>query len=95
MYALGPDEQTGADVRMKYRVVKKLVLLTDGERRRPYLGVDRLKRRARALGAIDESRRALAQDPANIYLNNHLAKAKQQKLALLRQAAAIASTRGS
>lgn len=45
--------------------------------------------------AIDESRRALAQDPANIYLNNHLAKAKQQKLALLRQAAAIASTRGS
>jgi len=45
--------------------------------------------------AIDESRRALAQDPANIYLNNHLARAKQQKLTLLRQATAIASTRGS
>ena len=45
--------------------------------------------------AIDESRRALAQDPANIYLNNHLAEAKQQKLTLLRQATAIASTKGS
>jgi anti-sigma factor RsiW len=45
--------------------------------------------------AIDQSRRALEQDPANIYLNNHLAEAKQQKLTLLRQATAIASTKGS
>ena len=45
--------------------------------------------------AIDESRRALANDPANIYLNNHLAKSKQQKLMLLRQATALASTKGS
>jgi anti-sigma factor RsiW len=39
--------------------------------------------------AIDESRRALAADPANLYLNNHLADARQRKLALLRRAAAL------
>lgn len=44
--------------------------------------------------AIGQSRRALEQDPANIYLNNHLAQARQQKLSLLRRAAAIA-TKGS
>ena len=46
-------------------------------------------------GAIEESRRALEQDPANIYLNNHLARARQQKLSLLRRAAAIATAKGS
>lgn len=45
--------------------------------------------------AIDQSRRALEQDPANIYLNNHLAEARQQKLTLLRRATALASTKGS
>jgi tetratricopeptide (TPR) repeat protein len=44
--------------------------------------------------AIDQSRRALEQDPANIYLNNHLAEAKQRKLSLLRRATALASTKG-
>jgi Putative zinc-finger len=39
--------------------------------------------------AIDESRRALAEDPANVYLNNHLADARQRKLALLRRATAL------
>jgi tetratricopeptide (TPR) repeat protein len=39
--------------------------------------------------AIDESRRALAADPANVYLNNHLADARQRKLALLRRATAM------
>jgi tetratricopeptide (TPR) repeat protein len=40
--------------------------------------------------AIDDSRAALAKDPANVYLNNHLADARQRKLALLRGAAALA-----
>jgi hypothetical protein len=40
-------------------------------------------------GAIEQSRRALAADPANAYLNNHLASAQQRKLALLRRAAAL------
>ena len=39
--------------------------------------------------AIDESRRALAQDQDNVYLNNHLADARQRKLALLRRATAL------
>jgi anti-sigma factor RsiW len=39
--------------------------------------------------AIDQSRRALAGDPANVYLNNHLADARQRKLALLRRATAM------
>jgi len=39
--------------------------------------------------AIEQSRRALAGDPANVYLNNHLADARQRKLALLRRATAL------
>ena len=38
-------------------------------------------------GAIDECRRALETDPADVYLNTHLADARQRKLALLRWAA--------
>ena len=44
--------------------------------------------------AIDQSRRALAADPANVYLNNHLADARQRKLALLRRATAMVGTKG-
>ena len=40
--------------------------------------------------AIDQSRRALAADPANMYLNRHLADARQRKLSLLRRASALA-----
>lgn len=39
--------------------------------------------------AIDQSRRALAEDPENVYLNNHLGQARQRKLALLRRATAL------
>jgi hypothetical protein len=41
--------------------------------------------------AIDQSRRALANDPANTYLNRHLAGARQRKLALLRRASGFAA----
>jgi tetratricopeptide (TPR) repeat protein len=51
------------------------------------------------LGAIDRAiaqcRQALASDPASVYLNSHLADAKQRKLALLRRATALAATAGS
>ncbi len=40
--------------------------------------------------AIDQCRRALAADPANVYLNTHLADARQRKLTLLRKASALA-----
>jgi putative zinc finger protein len=39
--------------------------------------------------AIDQSRRALDADPANVYLTSHLAEARQRKLALLRRASAL------
>lgn len=42
--------------------------------------------------AIEQCRQALASDPANAYLNTHLADAKKRKLALLRRATALAHT---
>ena len=39
--------------------------------------------------AIEQSRKALAEDPGNLYLNNHLADARLRKLALLRRATAL------
>jgi len=39
--------------------------------------------------AIAECRAALDADPANVYLNSHLAEARQRKLALLRRATAL------
>jgi hypothetical protein len=39
--------------------------------------------------AIEQSRAALADDPSNTFLNNHLAAAQQRKLALLRRATAL------
>lgn len=44
--------------------------------------------------AIEQSRQALTADPANVYLNNHLAAERQRKLALLRRAAALVGTKG-
>ena len=43
--------------------------------------------------AIEQSRRALNDDPANTFLNTHLAAARKKKLALLRSATALASNR--
>ena len=39
--------------------------------------------------AIDQSRKALSKDPANAFLNAHLAAARSRKLALLRNATAL------
>lgn len=44
--------------------------------------------------AIEQSRRALATDPANVYLHNHLAEARQRKLALLRRGVALLNHKG-
>lgn len=41
--------------------------------------------------AISEARSALASDPGNVYLNDHLARTMRKKLDLLRQANAIAA----
>ena len=45
--------------------------------------------------AIEQSRRALKADPANVYLNNHFAASRNRKLALLRRATALALGDGS
>jgi anti-sigma factor RsiW len=49
--------------------------------------------------AIEQSRKALRADPANVYLNNHFAASRNRKIALLRRASALAmapdSTGGS
>jgi len=44
--------------------------------------------------AIEQCRRALDTDPSNVYLNTHLAEARQRKLLLLRRATAL-STKGT
>jgi anti-sigma factor RsiW len=54
-----------------------------------------IERNLRAIDrAIAEARQALAADPGNVYLNNHLATARQRKLSLLRRATALARTEG-
>jgi hypothetical protein len=45
--------------------------------------------------AIAQSRRGVEEDPANAYLREHLAATRQQKLALLRHAIAMADKKGS
>ena len=44
--------------------------------------------------AINEARMALNDDPANAFLNSHLADARRRKLDLLRQATTLASSAG-
>lgn len=44
--------------------------------------------------AIAQSRQALEADPANTYLNNHLAQARRRKLALLQRVSAMANPEG-
>ena len=44
--------------------------------------------------AIEQSRKALRTDPANVYLNNHFAAYRNRKLALLRRATALATSPG-
>lgn len=44
--------------------------------------------------AIQEARAALDADPANTYLNSHLADARRRKLELLRRAAGLSTTGG-
>ena len=54
-----------------------------------------LERNLKAIdAAITEARTALDQDPANPYLNSHLADARRRKLDLLRHATEIASAGG-
>ena len=54
-----------------------------------------LERNLKAIdSAINEARMALERDPANQFLNSHLADARRRKLDLLRHATELASTGG-
>ena len=54
-----------------------------------------IERNLRAIdAAIQEARAALDADPANTYLNSHLADARRRKLDLLRRAAGLSTTGG-
>jgi putative zinc finger protein len=76
-----------ADPRYDEAVADLERALRDGRTQLDPQTVQILEANLRAIdAAIDQSRRALAADPANVYLNNHLADAKQRKLALLRHA---------
>lgn len=67
-------------------------ILEDGQSRLDPETIRVLEDNLRAIDqAIDQSRRALAGDPANVYLNGHLVNARQRKLALLRRASGIAA----
>ncbi len=45
--------------------------------------------------AIEQSRKALRADPANVYLNNHFAASRNRKIALLRRASALTMAQDS
>lgn len=45
--------------------------------------------------AIEQSRKALREDPSSVYLNNHFAASRNRKLSLLRRAAALAMADGA
>lgn len=65
-------------------------ILSEGRRRLDPETVRILEQNLAAIdAAIEQSRLALTQDPANAYLHNHLASARQRKLALLRRATAL------
>lgn len=80
------DEQYDAAVADLERVLQQ-----DGSRLDPQT-VLVIERNLRAIDdAIRQSRAALDADPANTYLNSHLADARRRKLDLLRRAAGLSS----
>lgn len=92
--SLQPDVQraTFADAQYDAAVADlERILREEGQRLDPQT-VMVLERNLRAIDdAIRESRAALDNDPANTYLNSHLAEARRRKLELLRRAAGLAS----
>ena len=92
-----PDIQraTFADAQFDAAVADlERVLREESERLDPQT-VMVIERNLRAIDdAIREARAALDADPANTYLNSHLADARRRKLELLRRAAGLSTTGG-
>jgi len=98
-----PDDQTGgqivqanfADAQFNAAVSDLEQILRDDRDRLDPRTVVIIERNLQAIdAAINEARMALNDDPANPYLNSHLADARRRKLDLLRHATTIASTGG-
>jgi len=98
-----PDDQSGqqivqanfADAQFNAAVTDlELILRSERDRLDPRT-VLIIERNLKAIdSAINEARMALNDDPANPYLNSHLADARRRKLDLLRTATTLASTGG-
>jgi hypothetical protein len=98
-----PDDQPGgqivpanfADAQFNAAVTDLEQILRDERDRLDPRTVLVIERNLKAIDdAIQEARMALNNDPANPYLNSHLADARRRKLDLLRHATTLASTGG-
>ena len=98
-----PDDQTGgqivpanfADAQYNAAVSDLEKVLRDDRDHLDPRTVQIIERNLKAIdNAINEARAALNGDPANPYLNSHLADARQRKLDLLRHATSLASAGG-
>jgi hypothetical protein len=86
---------TFADAQYDAAVADLERILRDESQRLDPQTVMVIERNLRAIdGAIREARAALDADPANTYLNSHLAEARRRKLDLLRRAAGLTTTGG-
>jgi hypothetical protein len=92
--AVQPDIQraTFADAQFDAAVADLERILREESQRLDPQTVMVIERNLRAIDqAIREARAALDADPANTYLNSHLADARRRKLELLRRAAGLSS----
>jgi hypothetical protein len=98
-----PDDQSGgqvvqanfADAQFNAAVSDLEKILRDDRDRLDPRTVLIIERNLKAIdAAINEARMALNDDPANPYLNSHLADARRRKLDLLRHATSLASAGG-
>lgn len=101
-YGIPDDSTTGqvvpanfADAQFNAAVTDLEQILRDERDRLDPRTVLVIERNLKAIDdAIQEARMALNNDPANPYLNSHLADARRRKLDLLRHATTLASTGG-
>lgn len=101
-YGLPDDHTTGqivpanfADAQFNAAVTDLEQILHDDRDRLDPRTVQVIERNLQAIdNAIQEARMALDNDPANPYLNSHLADARRRKLDLLRHATTLASSGG-
>jgi len=91
----GIQQANFADAQYNAAVTDLERILRDDRERLDPRTVQIIERNLQAIDdAITEARTALDNDPANPYLNSHLADARRRKLDLLRHATSLASTGG-